>query len=174
MVFFRRKLIGVNRGLIVMNIQMSTFRLQLTDRHSTFLTVLVEGDNQIRQPVCRFSWKSFHTQSQKYLLVSYEFSISRSSKFEPASHRISHPSFTRVPSSFLFYFLYVSIENCDFVSPGSPERHIRNCSFKREMKISRLNLYLFFSDLSWEFPFVYRKPEKKAIFNVFCSFELSR
>ena len=84
-----------------MNIQMSTFRLQLIDRHSTFLTVLVEGDNQIRQPVYTFSQKRFHTQSQEYLLVSYEFSISRSSIFEPASHRIPHPSSSRVPSSLL-------------------------------------------------------------------------
>jgi hypothetical protein len=30
----------------------------------------------------------------------YEFSISRSSIFEPASHRIPHPSSSRVPSSF--------------------------------------------------------------------------
>ncbi len=80
---------------------MSTFRLQLIDRHSTFLTVLVEGDNQIRQPVYRFSRKRFHTQLQEYLLVSYEFAISRSSIFEPASHRISHPSSSRVPSSLL-------------------------------------------------------------------------
>ncbi len=84
-----------------MNIQMSTSRPQVIDRHSTFLTVLVEGDNQIRQPVYRFSRKNFHTQSQEYLLVSYEFAISRSSIFEPASHRISHPSSSRVPSSLL-------------------------------------------------------------------------
>ena len=74
----------------------------------------------------------------------------------------------------LVYYLYVRIESCHFVSRWTPERHIRNCSFKREMKISRLNLYRLFSDLSWEFSFVYRKPGKKAIFNVFCSFELSR
>ena len=85
-----------------MNIQMSTFRLQLIDRHSTFLTVLVEEDNQIRQPVYMFSRKIFHNQSQEYLLVFYEFSISRSSIFEPASHRIPHPSSSRVPSSFFF------------------------------------------------------------------------
>ncbi len=88
-----------------MNIQMSTFRLQHIDRYSTFLTVSVEGDNQIRQPVYRFSRKRFHTQSQEYLLVSHEFSISRSSIFEPASHRIPHPSSSRVPSSFFFFFL---------------------------------------------------------------------
>ena len=84
-----------------MNIQMSTFRLQVIDRHSTFLSVQVEGDKQIRQPVYTFSRKSFHTQSQEYLLVFYEFSISRSSIFEPASHRIPHPSSSRVPSSLL-------------------------------------------------------------------------
>jgi hypothetical protein len=59
------------------------------------------------------------------------------------------------------FFLYVRIESCDFVSRWTPERHIRNCSFKRQMKISRSNLYLLFSDLSWGFPFVYREPEKR-------------
>jgi hypothetical protein len=44
-----------------MNISMSTFRLQLIDRHSTVLTVLVEGANQIRQLEYMFSRNSFHT-----------------------------------------------------------------------------------------------------------------
>jgi hypothetical protein len=44
-----------------MNISMSNFRLQLIDRHRTFLTVLVEADNQIRQPEYMFSRNSFHT-----------------------------------------------------------------------------------------------------------------
>ncbi len=88
---------------------MSIFRIQLIDCHSTFPSILIEKGNQIRQPVYRFSWKSFHTQSQEYLLVSYEFSISRSSIFEPASHRISHPSFTRVPSSFFLLSFLLSL-----------------------------------------------------------------
>ena len=171
--FFRRKLICVNRGLLVMNIFMSIFRLQRIDHHSTFLTILIEKGNQIRQPENTFSWKKFHIQPYEYLLVFYEFLISRSSIFEPASHRISYSSSSRVPSS-SFSFLDVRIKSWCFMSEWSRERKVRNCSFKREMKISRLNLYLLFSDLSWEFAFVYRKVEKKAIFNVFVRFQLSK
>jgi hypothetical protein len=92
-----------------MNISMSIFRLQRIDRHSTFLTVLIEKGNQIRQPEYTFSWKRFHTQPYEYLLVFYEFSISRSSIFEPASHRISYPSFTHVPSSVCYCCLSFSL-----------------------------------------------------------------
>jgi hypothetical protein len=81
-----------------MDISMSTFRLQLIDRHSTLLTLLIEKNNQIRHPENTFSRKRFHSQSYEYLLVFYEFSISRSSIFEPASHRISYPGSSRVPS----------------------------------------------------------------------------
>ncbi len=82
-----------------MNISMSTFRLQLIDRNSKFPTVLKQNDNQIRHPENTFSPKRFYSESYEYVIVFYEFSITRSSIFEPASHRISHPSFTRVPSS---------------------------------------------------------------------------
>ncbi len=91
-----------------MNIAMSTFRLQLIDRHLTFLSKLIVNDNRIRQPENTFSWKRFHTQLEEYLLVFYEFSIPRSSIFEPASHRISHPSFTRMPSSLFTHFISLS------------------------------------------------------------------
>jgi hypothetical protein len=46
-----------------MNNAMSIFRLQLIDRHSTFLTILIEKDNQIRQSENKFSLRRFHTQS---------------------------------------------------------------------------------------------------------------
>ena len=81
-----------------MNILMYIFRLQWIDHHSTFLTILIEKGNQIRQPENTFSWKRFHIQPYEYLLVFYEFSISRSSIFEPVSHRISYPSSSRVLS----------------------------------------------------------------------------
>jgi hypothetical protein len=107
-VFIRRKLICVNRGLLVMNISMSTFRLPLIDRNSKFPTVLKEKDNRIRHPENTCSPKNCHPESYEYLIVSYEFSITRSSIFQPTSHRISHPSFTGVPSSFFFFFFFVS------------------------------------------------------------------
>ncbi len=83
-----------------MNISMSTFRLRLIDRNSKFPTVLKQKNDQIRHPENTFSPKRFYPESYEYLIVFNEFSISRSSIFEPASHRILHPSFTRVPSSF--------------------------------------------------------------------------
>jgi hypothetical protein len=86
---------------------MSTVRLQLIDRNSKFPTVLKQKDNQIRQAENTFSLKTFYPESYEYLIVFYEFSITRSSIFEPDSHRISHPSFTRVPSS---YFLKISVQ----------------------------------------------------------------
>jgi hypothetical protein len=100
-VFLRRKLICVNRGLLVMNISMSTFRFHLIDRNSKCPTVLKQKDNQIRQAENTFSPKRFYPESYEYLIVFYEFSITRSSIFGPNSHRISHPSFTCVPSSLL-------------------------------------------------------------------------
>ncbi len=109
--FFGRKLICLNRGLLVMNILMSNFRLQLIDCHSTFLTVLIEKDNQSLHPENMFPRKRFHTQSYEYLLVFNEWSISSSSIFEPASHRISHPSFTRVPSSSIEIFWFHSLQS---------------------------------------------------------------
>jgi hypothetical protein len=89
-----------------MNISVSTFRVQLIDRNSNSKcpTVLKQKDNQIRQAENTFSPKWFYPESYQYLIVFYEFSITRSSIFEPDSHRISHPSFTRVPSSFLVIF----------------------------------------------------------------------
>jgi hypothetical protein len=102
-----------------MNISMSTFRLQLIDRNSKFPTVLKQKDNQIQQAENTFSPKRFYPESYEYLIVFYEFSITRSSIFEPDSHRISHPSFTRVPSSFSsssFSFLDVRIKSWCFVS----------------------------------------------------------
>ncbi len=87
-----------------MNISMSTFRLQLIDRSSKFPTVLKQKDNQIQQAENTFSSKRFYPESYEYLIVFYEFSITRSSIFEPDSHRISHPSSTRVPSSFFILF----------------------------------------------------------------------
>jgi hypothetical protein len=86
-----------------MNISMSTFRLQLIDCNSKFPTVLKQKDNQIGHPKNTFSPKRFYSESYEYLIVFYEFSITRSSIFEPASHRIPHPSFTRVPSSSLYH-----------------------------------------------------------------------
>jgi hypothetical protein len=82
-----------------MNISMSTFQLQLIDRNSKFSTFLKQKDNQIRHPENTFSPKRLYPEPYEYLLVFDEFSISRLSIFEPASHRISHPSFTRVPFS---------------------------------------------------------------------------
>jgi hypothetical protein len=92
-----------------MNISMSTFRLQLIDRNSKFPTVLKQKDNQIQQAENTFSPKRFYPESYEYLIVFYEFSITRSSIFEPDSHRISHPSFTRVPSSFFNAMRSISI-----------------------------------------------------------------
>jgi hypothetical protein len=163
---------------------MSTFRLQLIACHSTFLTVLIEKDNQSLQPENTFSRKRFHTQLQKYLLA-HRYSNQLRTAFRTRARLVCHLVFNAMRSIsisvvrrefffFLLYFLYVRIESCHFVSRWTPERHIRNCSFKREMKISRLNLYFLFSDLSWEFSFVYRKPEKKTIFHAFCCFQHSR
>ncbi len=58
----------------------------MIDRNSKFPTVLKQKDNQIRQPENTFSPKMFHPESYEYLIVFYEFSITPSSIFEPASH----------------------------------------------------------------------------------------
>ncbi len=106
-----------------MNISMSTFRLQLIDRNSKFPTVLKQKDNQIRYPENTFPQKRFYPESYEYLIVFYEFPITPSSIFEPASHRISHPIFTRVPSSLIYLSNYtelleerISQNYCDVVS----------------------------------------------------------
>ena len=157
-----------------MNISISTFRLQLIDRNSKFPTVLKQKDNQIRQAENTFSPKRFYPESYEYLIVFYEFSITRSSIFGPNSHRISHPIFTRVPSSFLFLLSRRTHRKLSFcVAMNSRTVNQKILVQTRDENIE-IELVSFFSDLSWEFRFVYRKPEKKAIFNVFCSFELSR
>ncbi len=86
-----------------------------------------------------------------------------------------------VRREFSFFFVFTFLlslrthQKSSFsVAIGSQERRIRKYSFKREIKISRPNLYLLFFDLSWELLFVYRKPERKGDFRcilLFWTFE---
>jgi hypothetical protein len=72
-----------------MNISTSTFRLQLIVCHSTFLTVLIEKDNQSLQPENTFSRKRFHTQLQKYLLA-HRYSKQLRTAFRTRARLVCH------------------------------------------------------------------------------------
>jgi hypothetical protein len=72
-----------------MNISTSTFRLQLIVCHSTFLTVLIEKDNQSLQPENMFSRKRFHTQLQKHLLA-HRYSNQLRTAFRTRARLVCH------------------------------------------------------------------------------------
>jgi len=84
-----------------------------------------------------------------------------------ASHRISHTSLGLVCHLVLSFFLDVRIQSCHFVVRWSRERKIRKYSLKREMKVSRSDCLNPFSDVLYEVPFVYRKPNKMTNLDVF-------
>ena len=124
---FSSKLTCVNRGLLVMHILMSTIRLQLIASHSTFLTVLIEKDNQSLQPENTFSQKRFHTQLQKHLLA-HRYSNQLRTAFRTRARLVCHlVNAVRSISiyvalrefSFFFYslsFLDIRIKSWCFVS----------------------------------------------------------
>ena len=92
---------------------MSTIRLQLIASHSTFLTVLIEKDNQSLQPENTFSWKRFHTQLQKYLL-SHRYSNQLRTAFRTRARLVCHLVFNAMRSisisvvrrEFFFFFFF--------------------------------------------------------------------
>ena len=94
----------------------------------------------------------------------FEFSVSRNR----ALHRISYRSLGLVYHLVFFsFFLDVRIKSCHFVVRWSRERKIRKYSLKREMKVSRSDCLNPFSDVLYEVPFVYRKPNKMTNLDVF-------
>ena len=155
----------VDRVLLVMNILMSTFRLQLIACHSTCLTALIEKDNQSLQPENTFSRKRFHTQLQKYLLA-HRYSNQLRTAFRTRARLVCHLVFILFP--FSTYASKVVILCRNDLENGKPENLRSNAGWKYQDQIATI----FFQIFCRHFRLFTKSPSKRRFSMYFVVFNI--